>query len=176
MRAGLEHGDRRFPHHDLVFRRRKHGCNRRAARPRFGYRRRVAGLWHLDVANAFQMAVRRQRIDAVYRDASPRDLALMPIRSMPTPTAMSGRRRCAWPSDFRSRCMTPPIWSWRSAAACRLQHSTRNCARRRRHSTSRCWRRLRGAIAMAADQLPTVGIRSGWRACGRRARPRAWFR
>ena len=29
----------------------------------------VPGLWRLEVANAFQMAVRRQRIDAVYRDA-----------------------------------------------------------------------------------------------------------
>jgi predicted nucleic acid-binding protein len=30
----------------------------------------VPGLWHLEVANAFQMAVRRQRIDEVYGDAS----------------------------------------------------------------------------------------------------------
>ena len=39
----------------------------------------VPGLWHLEVANAFQMAVRRQRIDGVYRDASLAELALMPI-------------------------------------------------------------------------------------------------
>jgi len=39
----------------------------------------VPGLWRLEVANAFQMAVRRKRIDAAYRDASLGELALMPI-------------------------------------------------------------------------------------------------
>jgi predicted nucleic acid-binding protein len=39
----------------------------------------VPGLWHLEMANAFQMAVRRQRIDAVYRDASLAELALLSI-------------------------------------------------------------------------------------------------
>jgi predicted nucleic acid-binding protein len=39
----------------------------------------VPGLWRLEVANAFEMAVRRQRIDKVYRDASLNELTLMPI-------------------------------------------------------------------------------------------------
>ena len=39
----------------------------------------VPGIWRLEVANAFQMAVRRRRIDAFYRDASLAQLALMPI-------------------------------------------------------------------------------------------------
>ena len=39
----------------------------------------MPGLWRLEVANAFQAAIRRQRIDAVYRDASLAELALMPI-------------------------------------------------------------------------------------------------
>jgi predicted nucleic acid-binding protein len=39
----------------------------------------VPGLWRLEVANAFQTAIRRQRIDAVYRDASLAELGLMPI-------------------------------------------------------------------------------------------------
>ena len=39
----------------------------------------VPGLWRLEVANAFQMAVRRERIDAVYRDASLAELGYMPI-------------------------------------------------------------------------------------------------
>ena len=39
----------------------------------------VPGLWRLEVANAFQIAVRRQRIDAVYRDASLTELTLLPI-------------------------------------------------------------------------------------------------
>lgn len=39
----------------------------------------VPTLWRLEVANAFQMAMRRQRIDAIYRDASLAELALMPI-------------------------------------------------------------------------------------------------
>jgi predicted nucleic acid-binding protein len=39
----------------------------------------VPSLWRLEVANAFQTAIRRQRIDAVYRDASLAELGLMPI-------------------------------------------------------------------------------------------------
>ena len=39
----------------------------------------VPGLWRLEVANAFQTAIRRHRIDAVYRDASLAELELMPI-------------------------------------------------------------------------------------------------
>jgi hypothetical protein len=57
----------------------------------------VAGL---EVANAFQTAIRRQRIDAVYRDASLAELGLMPITidadTRPTP----GRRRCGCPNGF----------------------------------------------------------------------------
>ncbi len=39
----------------------------------------VPALWRLEVANAFQMALRRGRIDAVYRDASLAELGYMPI-------------------------------------------------------------------------------------------------
>ena len=39
----------------------------------------VPGHWRLEVANAFQMAIRRQRIDAVYRDASLGELTVLPI-------------------------------------------------------------------------------------------------
>lgn len=39
----------------------------------------VPSQWRLDVANALQMAVRRQRIDTIYRDASLKELALLPI-------------------------------------------------------------------------------------------------
>lgn len=39
----------------------------------------VPGLWRLQIANAFQTAVRRQRIDAVYRDISLAELGTMPI-------------------------------------------------------------------------------------------------
>jgi predicted nucleic acid-binding protein len=39
----------------------------------------VPALWRLEVANAFQAAIRRQRVDAIYRDASLAELALMPI-------------------------------------------------------------------------------------------------
>jgi len=39
----------------------------------------VPNHWRLEVANAFQMAIRRQRIDAVYRDASLAELAMLPI-------------------------------------------------------------------------------------------------
>ena len=39
----------------------------------------VPGHWRLEVASALHVAVRRQRIDAVYRDASLAELTLMPI-------------------------------------------------------------------------------------------------
>jgi len=39
----------------------------------------VPALWRLEVANAFQVAIRRKRIDAIYRDESLYELALMPI-------------------------------------------------------------------------------------------------
>jgi predicted nucleic acid-binding protein len=39
----------------------------------------VPAHWRLEVASAFHAAVRRQRIDAVYRDASLAELTLMPI-------------------------------------------------------------------------------------------------
>jgi predicted nucleic acid-binding protein len=39
----------------------------------------VPAHWRLEVANALQMAMRRHRIDAVYRDDSLAELAVMPI-------------------------------------------------------------------------------------------------
>jgi predicted nucleic acid-binding protein len=39
----------------------------------------VPTLWRLEVANGFQMALRRGRIDATYRDASIADLTLLRI-------------------------------------------------------------------------------------------------
>lgn len=36
-------------------------------------------LWRIEVANAFQSAIRRKRIDAAYRDASLADLGRLPI-------------------------------------------------------------------------------------------------
>jgi predicted nucleic acid-binding protein len=55
----------------------------------------VPALWHLEVANAFQMAVRRQRIDAIYRDASLAELALMPI------TTDADTNSYAWSTTLR---------------------------------------------------------------------------
>jgi predicted nucleic acid-binding protein len=39
----------------------------------------VPCLWRLEVANAFQVAIRRKRVDAAYRDTAFAELALMPI-------------------------------------------------------------------------------------------------
>ena len=39
----------------------------------------VPALWRYEVANGLQTAVRRKRIDAVYRDASLAELRLLPI-------------------------------------------------------------------------------------------------
>lgn len=43
----------------------------------------VPALWRLEVANSLQMAVRRGRIDARFRDASLADLALLNIQVDP---------------------------------------------------------------------------------------------
>jgi predicted nucleic acid-binding protein len=55
----------------------------------------VPGLWRLEVANAFQTAIRRQRIDAVYRDASLAELGLMPI------TVDADTNTYAWSATLR---------------------------------------------------------------------------
>jgi predicted nucleic acid-binding protein len=39
----------------------------------------VPALWRLEVANAFQSALRRKRLSALYRDGSLSELAAMPI-------------------------------------------------------------------------------------------------
>jgi predicted nucleic acid-binding protein len=39
----------------------------------------VPSLWRLEVANGFQMAIRRKRIDRTFRDNAFRQLALLPI-------------------------------------------------------------------------------------------------
>lgn len=39
----------------------------------------VPSLWRLEVANALEMAVRRERVDTQFRDDSLRDLAMLPI-------------------------------------------------------------------------------------------------
>jgi len=39
----------------------------------------VPSLWRIEVANALQIAIRRGRIDATYRDASIADLAILDI-------------------------------------------------------------------------------------------------
>jgi predicted nucleic acid-binding protein len=43
----------------------------------------VPSLWRLEVANSLQMAVRRKRIDAIFRDASLADLSLLNIATDP---------------------------------------------------------------------------------------------
>jgi predicted nucleic acid-binding protein len=55
----------------------------------------VPGHWRLEVANAFQSAIRRKRTDAVYRDASLADLMLLPI------TIDSQTNSYAWSATLR---------------------------------------------------------------------------
>jgi predicted nucleic acid-binding protein len=55
----------------------------------------VPGHWRLEVANAFQSAIRRKRSDAVYRDASLADLMLLPI------TIDSHTNSYAWSATLR---------------------------------------------------------------------------
>ena len=55
----------------------------------------VPMLWRLEVANALQMAVRRKRITAAYRDASLADLAALDI------TADTDTETFAWTTTLR---------------------------------------------------------------------------
>jgi predicted nucleic acid-binding protein len=55
----------------------------------------VPGHWRLEVANAFQSAIRRKRTDAVYRNASLADLMLLPI------TIDSQTNSYAWSATLR---------------------------------------------------------------------------
>jgi predicted nucleic acid-binding protein len=43
----------------------------------------VPALWRLEIANALQVGIKRKRIDATYRDAAIRRLALLPIEIDP---------------------------------------------------------------------------------------------
>jgi predicted nucleic acid-binding protein len=55
----------------------------------------VPSLWRLEVANSLHMAVRRRRIDAVFRDASLADLALLNIGTDPDTDSF------AWPATLQ---------------------------------------------------------------------------
>jgi predicted nucleic acid-binding protein len=49
----------------------------------------VPSLWRLEVANSLQMAVRRKRINAAFRDSSLADLALLNIATDPDTDAVA---------------------------------------------------------------------------------------
>jgi predicted nucleic acid-binding protein len=49
----------------------------------------VPSLWRLEVASSLQMAVRRKRIDAAFRDSSLTDLALLNIATDPDTDALA---------------------------------------------------------------------------------------
>ena len=58
----------------------------------------VPGIWRLEVANALQVGIRRQRIDAAYRDAAIRQLALLPVDT-DTETTEHARTRTLYLSE-----------------------------------------------------------------------------
>jgi predicted nucleic acid-binding protein len=55
----------------------------------------VPGLWRLEVANGLQMALRRGRIDAAFRDAALTQLARLSIAADPDTDA------CAWTATLQ---------------------------------------------------------------------------
>ena len=89
-------------------------------------------LWRFEVANGLQMAIRRKRIDAVYRAASLIDLAAYRLRSTLTVIATSGLRPSSSLNSMASRSTMPPISSWRSAGAYLSPLSTAPCVKQRR--------------------------------------------
>ena len=122
-----ESGTRCVADADLVLRRREHAGDRCAARSGRGRGAVVPTVWRLEVANALQMAIRRKRIDAAYRDAALAALVMLPI------TLDADTDTYAWTTTLRLaersrlRSTMPPIWSWPSAAACRWRRSTCPC-------------------------------------------------
>jgi hypothetical protein len=87
----------------------------------------VPSIWRLEVANRLQTGIRREPIDMDDRDAALSDLALLDIAIDPDTD------RYAWTGTLRLADrvrltlygasyleMMRPIWSWRSAARCRL--------------------------------------------------------
>lgn len=92
----------------------------------------MPGLWRLEIANAFQTAVRRQRIDADYRDISLAELGTLSITNDADTNAYAWSTLCGSPSGFRLRFMTPPIANSRSGAAYRSPLSIGTCAGQRR--------------------------------------------
>jgi hypothetical protein len=84
------------------------------------------GLWRLDVANGFQMAMRRKRMRI---SGTARSSVSAPYQSQLTrkPIAMHGRPRWVLPL------------SWRGAVACRLPRSMSRYAARDVRWACPCW-------------------------------------
>ena len=79
----------------------------------------VPPLWRLEVANGFQSAIQRKRIDQRYRDDSLAELRLLPIEIDSECDTRVGPPRSLWRTDLVSAFMTPAILSLLSAAICR---------------------------------------------------------
>ena len=85
----------------------------------------VPSIWPLEVANATIVGERRKRLDEA---RSSRFFVLLeaPCRSssMTKPAAGPSATSSTWPGPTSFPPMTPPIWSWPSAGACRWPAST----------------------------------------------------
>ncbi|HEY2399592.1 MAG TPA: hypothetical protein VGI23_04510, partial [Steroidobacteraceae bacterium] len=69
----------------------------------------VPALWKLETANGLQIAIRRQRVDASFRERALLQLARLPITIDVDPTPTRGRRPCSLRTVFSSPFTMQPI-------------------------------------------------------------------
>ena len=92
----------------------------------------VPALWRLEVANALQMAVRRKRIDAAFRDSALTQLSRLSISADADTDAYAWTLILQLADRFQLTLYMQPIWSWPAAVGCRSPRLTGNCGMLRR--------------------------------------------
>ena len=83
----------------------------------------VPNLWHLEVANALTVAVRRKRVSQEFRDGVLKDLGELVSLPIAIRRRMLGELRCGLRTFTALPSMTPPIWNLRSGLGCRSRRS-----------------------------------------------------
>lgn len=91
----------------------------------------VPSLWHLEVANGLQTAIRRGRITPTFRDSTLTDLGTLSISVDDQTEHLHGVRPCSLRSVFSSRSMMLPTSNWHTAPGSCWRLLTAPCAGRR---------------------------------------------
>jgi predicted nucleic acid-binding protein len=89
----------------------------------------VPSLWRLETANGLQVAIRRKRIDAAFRDRALIHLARLPIAIDAETDAHAWTTMLQLADSFQLTLYDAPIWSWRCASGSRSPRWIARCAR-----------------------------------------------